>query len=65
MTGRDVLVVDRPFLFFIRHDPTGALLFAGRVADPTRWDPDWDFEGSRFDRGDLGWRVPEVHASLT
>jgi serpin B len=30
------VVVDRPFLFFIRHDPTGALLFAGRVLDPTR-----------------------------
>jgi serpin B len=32
----NVLVVDRPFLFFIRHDPTGALLFAGRVTDPTK-----------------------------
>jgi serine protease inhibitor len=26
--------VDRPFLFFIVHQPTGALLFAGRVVDP-------------------------------
>jgi serpin B len=34
--GGNVLVVDRPFLFFIRHDPTGALLFAGRVTDPTK-----------------------------
>ena len=29
------LDVDRPFLFFIVHQPTGALLFAGRVVDPT------------------------------
>jgi serpin B len=32
----NTLIVDRPFLFFIRHDPTGAILFAGRVTDPTR-----------------------------
>lgn len=31
----NTLSVDRPFLFFIVHQPTGALLFAGRVVDPT------------------------------
>lgn len=25
---------DRPFLFFLRHQPTGLVLFAGRVAEP-------------------------------
>jgi len=29
------LAVDRPFLFLIRHDPTDAVLFQGRVVDPT------------------------------
>jgi serine protease inhibitor len=28
------LVVDRPFLFFIVHQATGAILFEGRVLDP-------------------------------
>jgi serpin B len=27
-------VVDRPFVFAIRHDPSGALLFLGQVTDP-------------------------------
>ncbi|WP_437911776.1 serpin family protein [Sorangium sp. So ce302] len=29
------IVLDRPFFFFISDLPTGALLFAGRVSDPT------------------------------
>ncbi|MBF0500142.1 MAG: serpin family protein [Candidatus Riflebacteria bacterium] len=29
-----VFKADHPFLFLIRHDPTGALLFLGRCADP-------------------------------
>jgi serpin B len=30
----DVLVVDRPFLFLIRDEATGAILFLGRLVDP-------------------------------
>ncbi|WP_437683974.1 serpin family protein [Sorangium sp. So ce131] len=29
------MVLDRPFFFFVRDVTTGALLFAGRVNDPT------------------------------
>lgn len=29
------IVVDRPFLFFLRDRPTGAILFAGHVVDPS------------------------------
>jgi serine protease inhibitor len=29
-------VADRPFVFAIRHRKTGALLFLGRVADPSK-----------------------------
>lgn len=28
------LVMDRPFLFFIEHQPTGSILFMGRVVEP-------------------------------
>jgi serpin B len=28
--------VNRPFLFFVLDEPTGAILFQGRVADPAR-----------------------------
>lgn len=31
-----VFDANHPFLFFIRHRSTGALLFVGRVSDPTR-----------------------------
>jgi serpin B len=34
--GTDVVIeVDRPFLYFIRDRPTRAVLFVGRVADPS------------------------------
>ncbi len=33
-SGSAELALDRPFTFFIRDIPTGAILFAGRVLDP-------------------------------
>jgi len=30
-----VLTADRPFIYLIRDLPTGAILFLGRVMDPT------------------------------
>jgi serpin B len=34
--GGEPLVVDRPFLYAIRDDGTGSILFLGRVLDPTK-----------------------------
>ncbi len=35
MPGEPIsLVIDRPFLFFIEHQPTGSILFMGRVVQP-------------------------------
>ena len=31
-----LIYADRPFLYFLRDQPTGAILFMGRVVDPTR-----------------------------
>jgi len=35
-TAETKVVLDRPFLFLIRHRPTGAILFMGQVADPSK-----------------------------
>ncbi len=31
----ETFIADRPYLFLIRHEPTGSLLFVGRVMNPT------------------------------
>ena len=30
------VTINRPFIFLLRHSDTGAVLFMGRVLDPTR-----------------------------
>ncbi len=30
------VVANRPFFYFVRDEPTGAILFMGRVVDPTQ-----------------------------
>jgi serpin B len=35
-SGALVLTADRPFLYFLRDQPTGAILFMGRVLDPSQ-----------------------------
>ena len=38
LSGSPTVRLDRPFLFFIRDNLTGAILFSGQVADPSRED---------------------------
>ncbi len=50
------LAVDRPFLFFIVDQPTGAILFAGRVVNPS----DHLNQGKRWRDGSGGVRCAET-----
>ena len=35
MPSPKLFLADRPFIFAIRHGPTNAILFMGRISDPT------------------------------
>ena len=45
---------DRPFFFSVRHVPSGADLFVGRVADVRRWGPEAEARRAAGARGVRG-----------